>query len=73
MADIPFCYPVHDVEQSREEKSRVLSVEEIDRLTNRKRKEFCMGDEFERLRAHMNIDDWENKRVPRPGESTKDL
>eukprot|EP00037_Helgoeca_nana_P011333 m.101614 g.101614 ORF g.101614 m.101614 type:complete len:101 (-) comp20767_c0_seq1:1248-1550(-) len=59
--------------ESREERSRKLSVEEIDRMTNTPRKKFSMGDEFERLKADVDIDTWENKRVPRPGESTRDL
>eukprot|EP00038_Savillea_parva_P009142 m.181521 g.181521 ORF g.181521 m.181521 type:complete len:99 (-) comp15295_c0_seq1:188-484(-) len=59
--------------ESREDRARQMSVEEIDRMTNMKRRKFSMETEYQRLQEHVDINSWENKRVPRPGESTRDL
>jgi hypothetical protein len=42
-------------------------------MTNRKRKPFDIEMEHQRLKEKVDINKWENKRLPRPGESTKDL
>eukprot|EP00041_Stephanoeca_diplocostata_P018634 m.391377 g.391377 ORF g.391377 m.391377 type:complete len:95 (-) comp21074_c0_seq14:498-782(-) len=57
----------------REEKSRQMSMQEIENLTKMKRKPFSIDDEFKRLNEKIDINSYENKRIPRPGESTKDL
>eukprot|EP00040_Diaphanoeca_grandis_P024608 m.135499 g.135499 ORF g.135499 m.135499 type:complete len:99 (-) comp29799_c2_seq1:4724-5020(-) len=63
--------------EAREARQHTMSGKEIDEMTGRKRRTFDMNTEYARLNEKMNIDQWENKRLPRPlprpAESTKDL
>eukprot|EP00039_Didymoeca_costata_P010588 m.142823 g.142823 ORF g.142823 m.142823 type:complete len:93 (+) comp14889_c0_seq3:297-575(+) len=53
---------------AKKRKAHKLSTEEIDALTQRERKNFSIKDEYTRLQDKININEWENKRVPRPEE-----
>lgn len=47
-----------------------LNVDEIDKLTSKPRRKFDIEDEYNRLQegtAKLDIDNWEQKRIPRPG------
>ena len=45
-----------------------MSAEEIDRLTNREKRQFDIQTEYKRLES-LDIENWEQKRLPRPGEA----
>lgn len=57
--------------EARERNNHVLSAQEIDAHTSKPRRKFDLDGEFARLNDKMDIEKWENKRLPRPGEGTK--
>jgi len=59
--------------EHKAKKTHALTASEIQGIKNLEKRAFNMGTEFERLQKKVDIDTWEQKRLPRPGESTKDL
>jgi hypothetical protein len=59
--------------EARERRAHIMTDAQIDEMTNRTKKPFEMEKEYTRLNAKLDIHKWDNKRLPRPGESTKDL
>lgn len=54
--------------QKRDEKNRMLSAEETLRFQKKVQK-VDVDEEFEKIRRDLDLDNWENKRLPRPPET----
>ncbi|EGD72343.1 hypothetical protein PTSG_00364 [Salpingoeca rosetta] len=50
----------------RDEKARSMTDQEVQKLSNKPKQQFNIEGELRRLQAEMDIDKWEQTRVPRP-------